>query len=124
MLITFIRRPDVGPARDDTLEVIKLGENNLRIVYTERSEDGVLRDTSVMCYQRFLHYIWRLLWMLTIDNDPFQSVQFFVPGYPTVLIPVSTLNQHTVTIMDILMTTCWQWPTAGRAGATGSLPTV
>ncbi len=118
MQISFIRRPDMGPTRDDTLCVTKIGENNLRVTYTERSEDGVLRDTQTMGYQRFLHYVWRLMWLLAVDTDPFQNVQFMIPGYPTVLIPVATLNQNAVTIMDILMTTCWQWPTVGRAEMT------
>lgn len=117
--LQFIRRregglPEPNPLLDDSLTVTKLGENNLRVTYTERTEDGVLRDTVVMGYQRFFHYMWRLLWLLSIDTDPFQNVQLMIPTYPTVLIPVSTLNQHIPAVLDILMNTCWQWPTVRR----------
>jgi hypothetical protein len=117
--IRFIRRraggvPEENPALDDLLEVIKLGENNLRVTYTERTEDGVLRDTQIMCYQRFLHYMWRILWLLSVDADPFQNIQLMIPGYPVVLIPVATVNQQSLTVMDILLTTCWQWPVVAR----------
>lgn len=117
--LRFIRRRDNGvpeenPLLDDLLRVTKLGENNLRVTYTERSEDGVLRDTVVMGYQRFFHYMWRLLWLLSIDADPFLSVQMMIPTYPTVLIPVSTLNQQIPAVLDILMNICWQWPVVLR----------
>lgn len=117
--LRFIRRgvggvAETDPRKDDTLLVTKLGENNLRVVYTERTEDGVLRDSVLMGYQRFFHYMWRLFWLLSVDSDPFQNVQLMIPGYPTVLIPVSTMNQHVSAILDILMTTCWQWPTVRR----------
>lgn len=121
MTMRFIRRrlpegvPEPDPLLDDLLIVQKLGENTLRVTYTERTQDGVLRDTTVMTYQRFFHYLWRLLWMLTIDVDPFLNVQLMIPSYPIVLVPVSTLQQNMVPIMDIVMTTCWQWPVVARA---------
>lgn len=117
--IRFIRRRQGGvaeenPLLDDILRITKLGENNLRVTYTERSEDGTMSDSMLMGYQRFLHYVWRLLWLLSVDADPFQSVQLMIPGYPVVLIPVSTMTQNMTTIMDILLTTCWQWPVVRR----------
>ena len=120
--IRFIRRgagglPESNPDLDDSMRIQKLGENNLRVTYTERSIDGVICDTTLMTYQRFFHYVWRVLWMLSIDVDPFQNVQLSIPGYPTVLVPVTTLNQNMVAIMDILMTTCWQWTVIGRTAA-------
>lgn len=117
ILFQFIRRraggiPEPSSHLDDTLRIQKLGENNLRVTYTERTEDGVICDTTLMTYQRLFHYVWRMFWLLTVDVDPFLQVQLTIPGYPMVLIPVTMLNQNMVTIMDILMTTCWQWPRA------------
>lgn len=122
MTMRFVRRimpegiAEPDPELDDLLVVQKLGENTLRVTYTERTHDGVLRDTTVMTYQKFFHYLWRLLWLLTIDADPFQSVQLMIPSFPIVLVPVATLQQHMVQIMDIVMTTCWQWPVVARVG--------
>lgn len=118
--IHFIRRTANGLAQtdsrlDDTLSVQKLGENNVRVTYTERSEDGRIVDTTLMTYQKLIHYLYRIFWMLTLDEDPFQSVQFIVPGYPTTLIRVDALRGQLGGMMDVLINTMWQWPTIGRA---------
>jgi hypothetical protein len=128
MTFRFVRRrmpegiAEPDPELDDLLVVQKLGENTLRVTYTERTQDGVLRDTTVMTYQRFFHYLWRLLWLLTIDVDPFQNVQLMIPSFPIVLVPVPTLQHHMVQIMDIVMTTCWQWPVVARVGVVSVAP--
>jgi hypothetical protein len=117
--IHFIRRTANGRAQtdsrlDDTLQVQKLGENNVRVTYTERSEDGRIIDTTLMTYQRLIHYLYRIFWMLSLDEDPFQSVQLIVPGYPTTLIRVDTLRAQLGGVMDVLVNALWHWPTIGR----------
>jgi hypothetical protein len=117
--LRFIRRstagtPEPNSALDDILLIHKLGENNLRVTYTERTEDGELADTTVMTYQKMIHYVSRILWLLSMDSDPFFSVQVMIPGYPTVLIPVSRIQEQSVMILDLLLNTCWHWPAAGR----------
>lgn len=119
IFIHFIRRTANGHAQtdsrlDDTLTIQKLGENNVRVTYTERSEDGKLVDTTLMTYQKLIHYLYRIFWMLSLDEDPFQSVQLIVPGYPTTLIRVDTLRGQLGGVMDVLVNTLWQWPTIGR----------
>lgn len=119
IFIHFIRRTANGLAQtdsrlDDTLRIQKLGENNVRATYTERSEDGPLVDTTLMTYQKLIHYLYRVFWMLSLDEDPFQSVQLIVPGYPTTLVRVDTLRGQIGSVMDVLVNTMWQWPTIGR----------
>lgn len=120
--VHFIRRTANGLAQtdsrlDDTLQIQKLGENNVRVTYTERSEDGRLVDTTLMTYQRLIQYLYRIFWMLSLDEDPFQSVQLIVPGYPTTLIRVDTLRGQIVSVMDVLASTLLHWPTIGRPDA-------
>jgi len=120
--IHFIRRTANGMAQtdsrlDDTLRIQKLGENNVRVTYSERSEDGTLMDTTLMTYQKLIHYLYRVFWMLSLDEDPFQSVQFIVPGYPTTLIRVDSLRGQLAGVMEILTTTMFQWPTIARPEA-------
>ena len=83
--LRFIRRtlnglPENNPSMDDILLIHKLGENNLRVTYTERSIDGEMSDTTMMTYQRMIHYVSRILWLLTLDSDPFYSVQIMIPS--------------------------------------------
>lgn len=123
MFIYFIRKNPNGnglgtdPRNDDVLKIERLGENNLRVSYTERSADGTLVDISLMTYQKFFHYIQRIFWMLTNDDDPFHSVQLIIPGYPTSLMTVGALKANMYTILDTIITTCWQWPAISRGAA-------
>ena len=117
--IRFLRRTLTGAMEgdaslDDLLLIHKMGENTLRVTYTERTEDGALSDTTTMTYQKMLHYVSRILWLLSLDSDPFHSVQVMIPGYPTVLVPTARIQEQAALILDLLINTCWQWPAAAR----------
>jgi len=117
--IRFIRRlangtADPNPARDDILRITSLGENSLRAVYTERSEDVAVVDITTCTTQQLLAYLYRAFWATSLDEDPFQSVQLFVPGFPTFIIEVATLKHNIPSILDLVMSVCWNWPTVGN----------
>jgi hypothetical protein len=119
ILIRFLRKGAGGqarmnPATDDTLRIVKLGENSIRTIYIEKSSDGTVIDTSTTTYQGLLAYLYRVFYLLGLDEDPFASVQFFIPGYPTILVEVATLHANVHTLMELVMSTCWSWPSIGR----------
>jgi hypothetical protein len=119
MEMRFIRRLRDGRAdpdsrHDDLMRILKVGENSVRVVYSERSADGVISDTIVLTYFQLIVYLQRIFWMLSIDEDPFQSVQFFLPGYPTILLQVSTLQQNVQRILEMVISSCVMWPTSTR----------
>ncbi len=92
-----------------------MGENMVRATYREREPGGSLTiDTQLMGYQQLFAYLYRIFWVLSIDTDPFESVQLRVPGYPCVLLSVSTLQQNLTAIMELMISTCWNWPGVGR----------
>lgn len=113
-----------NPATDDTLQIQKLGENSVRCIYTEKSGDGVVIDTTQMAYGQLFAYLYRVFYLLALDEDPFASVQFFVPGYPTILVEVSTLNRNVHALMEIVMSTCMSWPAIGRLVPRAAAPAV
>jgi hypothetical protein len=122
IVLFFIRRPATGrtdsvPDRDDCLRIEKLSENNIRVTYTERSADGPIIDTTTMSYQKLTHYMFRLFWVLSLDEDPFDSVQTMIPGYPSFTLCVPAFKTCVGTIVDMILTTCWQWPTISRMPA-------
>ena len=80
----------------------------------EKSNDGTVIDTSTMNYQGLMAYLYRVFYLLGLDEDPFASVQFFIPGYPTILIEVATLHANVHALMELVMSTCWSWPAVGR----------
>lgn len=122
IILYFIRKPQPGctdtvPDRDDCLRLEKIGENNIRVTYTERSTDGSIVDITTMTYQRLTHYLMRLFWAVSSDEDPFHAVQTMIPGYPSFTMGVAPFKAYVATVIDMILTTCWQWPTISRMPA-------
>lgn len=103
------------PSEDDILRVVKLGENAVRIIYTEKSSDGMMIDTMQFSYTQFIAYLHRIFWLLSLDDDPFESVNIAVPGHPVVLIKVDVLQKNVQYLLELIMHTCYSWPAIGRA---------
>jgi hypothetical protein len=112
--IRFIRRGSNDPARDDILKIEKIGENSLRIVYIEKNDYDLFSDYLHVNYTQMLAYVCRTITLMTLDEDPFQSVQFFIPGYPTVLLNVAGIKEHTGYILELITSTLWNWPIISR----------
>ncbi len=104
-------------ATDDILRIVKLGENTVRTVYTEKSSDGSMVDTNHFNYQQLIGYLYRIFLLLTLDDDPFAYVNLSVPGYPIVLLKVEELRKHMQNILEVILSTCCQWPAIGREEA-------
>ena len=111
--IRFIRRGANSPSSDDILKITKMGENTVRIFYTEKNEYDAFVDFMTINYTQLIAYIYRVIQLLTLDDDPFQSVQFFVPGYPTFLIGADKVKNHTGYILEMISSTLMNWPLIG-----------
>jgi hypothetical protein len=123
--IRFIRRlengsPEPDSTRDDILRISRLDENSMRVVYTEKSDVKPVIDVAICTNQQLLAYLYRVFWATGLDEDPFKSVQFFVPGFPTFLFEVSTLKQQMPAVIDIITSLCWNWPTIGHPHYVGA----
>ena len=117
--LRFIRRTQSGvadhnPLHDDVLKITRLGENSVRLVYSEKSDDTVMLDIMNFNNHQMVSYLYRLFWLTGLDEDPFQSVQFFIPGYPTFLLQVPILKENVPRVLDLIISTCWNWPTIGE----------
>jgi hypothetical protein len=118
--LRFLRKKKGGSGaatsdQDDILEIFKLGENSVRVIYTESGlGDAPLKDVIHCNYQQALTYVYRAFMLLALDDDPFLSVQIHAPGYPCSLLHVSKIKENLPMIMELLATTCWNWPAIGR----------
>jgi hypothetical protein len=110
----MIRSSVPNPETDDILRITKIGDNLVRAVYTERSGDGSVIDIMKLSYHQLFAYIYRMFWLLSLDEDPFVSVQIFLPCYPTILLAVSSIQTHINQLMELLSTTIMAWPTRGE----------
>ena len=111
--IRFIRRGSNSPSTDDILKITKMSENTVRILYTEKNDYDAFIDFMTVNYTQLIAYIYRVIQLLTLDDDPFQSVQFFVPGYPTFLVGVDKLKDQTGYILEMISSTLLNWPLIG-----------
>jgi hypothetical protein len=111
--IRQVRGSCADPHRDDILTITRQGDNSMRLVYTEKSEDEPIIDVMNYTHHQTMAYMYRVLWLLTMDNDPFASVQFFLPGYPTFLITTAAIMNNSSQILDIIFSVCLSWPAAG-----------
>jgi hypothetical protein len=118
--LRFVRKGDgpgstSPPSDDDVLRVVKLGENSVRVIYTERSTDGTTIDTMQFTYSQLIGYLHRVFWLLSMDDDPFESVNIALPGHPVVLLRVTTLQKNMASLLELFLNTCYTWPAIGRA---------
>ena len=123
IILRFVRRGDgpgstAPPSEDDVMRVVKLGENSVRVVYTEKSNDGAVIDTMQFNYMQFIGYLHRVFWLLSMDEDPFESVNIALPGHPVVLVSVATLQKSMPNLLELFLSTCYTWPAVGRSEAT------
>lgn len=97
-------------SKDDIIHIVKLGENAVQVTYREWDIKGYRTSCLKLDYQQLFAYLYRTFWMVWMDHEPFEFVQFFVPGYPTTLLNVSVLQENISSIMEMFMSTCWNWP--------------
>jgi hypothetical protein len=118
--IRFIRRmpdgsADTNTGRNDLLRIAYLNENSKRILYIERSDEYATIDLVVCDNQQLLAYLYRLLWLTSLDEDPFHSVRFHIPGFPSMAMSVASVQAYIPNLLDIILSLCWNWPTIGYA---------
>lgn len=107
---------------DDLLVVRKIGENTVRVQYTENFGNSKVSEYIILNYNQYLHYMYRLLNLLTLDDDPFQSVQFMIPSYPSILFNVSHIQAKMNTIFEWLGNTCTNWPRIAKSRPVITIP--
>jgi len=93
--------------------ISRVGDNSLRLSYTEKNDDGAIVDIINYSYHQAISYVYRVLWFLGLDEDPFQSVQFFLPGYPTCLILVKEVKPIIPQLLETIYSLFTMWPVTG-----------
>lgn len=117
--IRFIRRkpdgtPNADPNYDDVLRINRLGANSIRVVYVEQGTDEATIDIIMCTVQQLLCYLYRLLWLVSLDEDPFHSVKFQLPGFPTFQMSTTAVQSYVPNLLDLILSLCWNWPINGH----------
>lgn len=98
------------PSQDNTVTIQYLTENSFIVTF----RDPDVRLSHLMTYTAVgLHtYIRSLLTLLRRDTDPFESIQFIFPGFPSVLYTMERLKSESLcdSLMDLVHLTVHSWP--------------
>ena len=80
---------------DDTI-TIRREDNNIRISYRDK-QNGIHSQHSILLTRTSLgSYIRNLGWLVLTDVEPFRSMQFNFPGFPSFMTtPASLKNEDT-----------------------------
>ena len=108
LIIRIYTKAEAG--LDDKITVTKLAENRLKVIYLERTHQEPQTDIFHMSYHQFITYIHRVFYFLIIDDDPRVSVEFMVPGYPTILVHIANLKDRFAPLLELLWSACYTWP--------------
>jgi hypothetical protein len=110
-VLRFIRN-HASSSSDDILKIIPT-ENSAR-TYDLVFSDSVNRITNSFSSveSEILQYVDNLFTLLSIDDEPYISVQIDSPSFPSVLIALRNLDRNDVrdAVMDILKSTLRNYP--------------
>jgi hypothetical protein len=108
--LRFIRKLHNGKLNDDVISIVRKEADLFEIRYNDM--DANVKQNSLglgrMDVLKHLSYSLRLL---TLDEEPFESVQIIVPGMPSILISPQNLSSSTRDLVyDTVERTMSNWP--------------
>ncbi len=106
--IHFIRKKD--ESQDDVLKIWKDSADSYTITYTDKQSSMKSKKSSLTRVE-VINFLRLTLRLLTVDEDPFQSVQFTLPSMPAVIVSPKNLSSQTRDLIyDSVEATMDSWP--------------
>ena len=107
-MITFHIIRSIGAANDDVITIHKPGDELFSVTYSDR--DSHFRYSFDASRDQVIEYLYSILDMLRIDEEPFHSIQITLPAYPAINVKVRSLSEKTVTtIMKPIKRSLLKW---------------
>jgi hypothetical protein len=116
-ILIYLTRPDKTSKSDDIIKIRPSEDNErlLNVLYLDKdSKKNYTFDDS---WDNVVLYLQRILTVLPYDSDPFKSVQFTLPAYPSVMIKVEDLEyeeKYLATVFDMMKSVVNGWPVSNR----------
>lgn len=89
-----VMRDNTNTKKDDIIRIANKNDGTYSISYHDQ-ESGVKTKTVSMEREDVLKYMSTTLRMMTLDTDPFVSIQFLMPNAPSVVIGINDLTSQT-----------------------------
>lgn len=93
LIFFFLRFRDTEP--DDVLRIRPISDTQFRVTYTN-GEDRT-QATHLTSRDGVLGYLWTLLYILSVDIDPFRYVQISGVGFPAVMYSIGDIEPTSAT---------------------------
>lgn len=107
--VRFIRSKENSD--DDVVSITQVSADSYNIIYRDKQAD-VKSKTLAVPRAAVMNFLSMTLRMLTVDEEPFASVQFTLPSMPTILVsPKNLTSQTRDLIYDSVEATMDYWPT-------------
>ena len=90
MLTVFIQRMNGTPKTDDVIHISTTDGISFTFLYIDR--ESYIRQSFKTDKRNIMNYFYNLFDLITMDDEPFHSIQFNLPTYPIVLFNINRLN--------------------------------
>lgn len=116
-IVVHLTRSKQDASQDDVIKIRPSKQNDrlLNVYYNDReSEKNYSFDDT---WDNVVTYLERIFAILPYDSDPFYSVQFTLPAYPSVMIRVHDLPDDTEfvdTVFLMMKSVVDGWPVSTR----------
>lgn len=106
MSVYLIRKNTIGSHADDKIHIMRK-DNNILVQYRDSNEGKPSRQDLLLTNTSLGTYIRNLGYLFLVDTEPFESIQFNFPGFPTFMATRQSLSETTtqealVEIADIV----------------------
>jgi len=108
MQVRFIRSKN--GSNDDVVNITQNSDDTYNIIYQDK-QASVKSATSSVPRLAVMNFLSMTLRLLTVDEEPFESIQFTLPSMPTILVSPENLSSQTRDLIyDSVEATMNYWP--------------
>jgi hypothetical protein len=103
-------RSGKGSLNDDVIRIVPAYDGCYNVIYNDQ-DSGVKTKTSRLTKTDVVSFLSNLFRFLTVDEEPFRSLQVTLPNLPTIMITPGNLNSQVRDLVyDSVEMTIANWP--------------
>lgn len=116
-IVVYLTRTKRDATTDDIIK-IRPSEKDVRLLNVYYNDKDSKKNYSFEdTWEHVATYLKRILTVLPLDSDPFYSVQFTLPAYPSIMIHVEDLEyeqEYIDTVFAMMKSVVNGWPVSQR----------
>lgn len=109
MITIHIIRKITSYKTDDVIQIRKESPNSRLFAVSYIDRDAKMRYSFDAYPDQVVRYLYSVIGMLRIDEEPFESVQFTLPAHPAINVKIASLESRMDTFMRPLKWCLRNW---------------